>query len=163
MNSSKSLSGSLEIYEVFRAMRREFDARARAHGFTQGQWRVLSQLDRNQGISQAGLADILDMQPIAVSRVLDRMESNGLVERQPDPQDRRALQLFLTPAARPMLDILRGIGEELRTIAIGELNDKEQEVLVAMLGRMRRRLEESNKQSSDANGARGRTASKRSA
>src|SRR5579871_3091612 len=111
MTDDKSYSVTLEIFEVFRNLRREFDARARAHGFTEGQWRVLSHLGRNQGISQAGLAEMLEMQPISVARVLDRMAGNGLIERRPDPRDRRAVQLFLTPAAGPMLEILRNVGE----------------------------------------------------
>ena len=134
----------LEIYEVFRTMRREYDARARALGFTQGQWRVLSQLGRNEGISQVGLAEILDMQPISVARVLDRMEASGLIERRPDPQDRRALKLFLAPAAIPMLELLRSVGEELRAVATADLSETEQETLLMLLGRIRRSIDASN-------------------
>jgi len=91
MTIPKSIT--LEIYEVARAMRLLFDNRARALGFTQGQWSVLAHLSRNEGISQAGLAEIVEMQPISVARVLDRLEGNGLIERRPDPNDRRATQL----------------------------------------------------------------------
>jgi MarR family transcriptional regulator for hemolysin len=147
MPTDRRFSIALEIYEVFRTMRREFDARARALGFTHGQWRVLNYLGRNEGISQVGLADMLDMQPISLGRVLDRMESSGLIERRPDPLDRRALKLFLAPAAGPMLEVLRGVGEDLRAIATRDLTDVEQETLVALLARMRRNIETSNNQS----------------
>jgi len=137
---------TLELYEMFRTMRRIFDGRARALGFTQGQWRILVHLSSNQGISQAGLADILEMQPISLARVLDRMETNGLIERHPDPKDRRALKLFLTPAAGPMLDVLRDIGDDLRTIATSDLSPAEQETLVHLVGRIRHSLETTNQQ-----------------
>ncbi len=146
MNETKSII-TLELYEVSRAMRRLFDARARDLGFTQGQWRILAQLSRNEGISQVGLAEILEMQPISLARVLDRMEGNGLIERRPDPKDRRALKLFLMPAAGPMLEILRTVGDELRSIATSNLSSAEQETLVHLIGKIRHSLEPPNQQS----------------
>jgi DNA-binding MarR family transcriptional regulator len=145
MNETKPII-TLELYELSRAMRRLFDARARALGFTQGQWRILAQLSRHEGISQAGLADILEMQPISLARALDRMESNGLVERRPDPKDRRALKLFLMPAAGPMLEILRKLSDELRSIATSNLSSAEQETLVQLLGKIRHSLENTSQQ-----------------
>src|SRR4051812_40245743 len=136
MNEMKPII-TLELYELSRAMRRLFDARARDLGFTQGQWRILAMLSRHEGISQSGLAEILEMQPISLARALDRMENNGLIERRPDPKDRRALKLFLTPAAGPMLEILRDVGDELRSIATSDLNTAEQETLVQLLGKIR--------------------------
>ena len=126
-----------EIYEVSRTIRRHFDRRARSMGFTQAQWAALWHLDRNEGISQAGLADILEMQPISLARILDRMESAGLIERRPDPGDRRAVQLFLTPQAGPILKILRKIADEVRTIASKGLTDDEQSQVVDLLQRVR--------------------------
>jgi len=126
-----------EIYEVSRTIRRYFDRRARAMGFTQAQWAALLHLDRNQGISQAGLADILEMQPISLARILDRMESAGLVERHPDPGDRRAVQLFLTPQAAPILKILHKVVDEIRVIASKDLSEAEQGQVVDVLRRVR--------------------------
>lgn len=126
-----------EIYEASRTIRRHFDRRARSMGFTQGQWAALWHLDRNEGISQAGLADILEMQPISLARILDRMESAGLVERRPDPDDRRAVQLFLTPQAGPILKILHKIADEVRVIASKGLSDDEQNLVVDLLQRVR--------------------------
>ena len=73
------VSLGMEIFEVFRIFRKEADNRMRELGYTQGQWRVLAYLKRNEGISQAGLAEILDMQPISLARVLDRMEDRKSV------------------------------------------------------------------------------------
>jgi DNA-binding MarR family transcriptional regulator len=146
----------LQLYELFRMLRREFDTRARALGFTQGQWRVLSAVGRHEGISQAGLAEILEMQPIAIARVLGRMERNGLVERRPDPRDRRALKLFLTPAALPMLDQLRLAGDQLQAMAMADLTQADQNTLFVLLSRMRRSIEASNNQADQDSRQRGR-------
>jgi MarR family transcriptional regulator, transcriptional regulator for hemolysin len=126
-----------EIYEVSRTIRRNFDRRARSMGFTQAQWTVLLHLDKNEGISQSGLADIVEMQPISLARILDRMESAGLIERRPDPDDRRAIQLFLTPQAGPILKILHKLADEVRAIAYKGLDEDEIARTVAFLQRVR--------------------------
>ena len=126
-----------EIYEVSRTIRRHFDRRARAMGFTQAQWQVLWQLEHNQGISQSGLAEILEMQPISLARILDRMETAALIERRPDPADRRAMKLFLTPQAGPILVVLHKIADEVRATASQGLSMDEQARTVALLRRIR--------------------------
>src|ERR1700751_716672 len=138
------VSLGMEVYELFRLMRKEADTRMRELGYTQSQWRGLGYLKRNEGISQAGLADILDMQPIALGRVLDRMEAARLIERRPDPQDRRALKLFLLPAAEPMLEILRNVSEDVQRTVTADLSEEEEETLVRLLRRMRRSVEQSS-------------------
>jgi MarR family transcriptional regulator for hemolysin len=127
----------LEIYETSRTMRRHFDCRARSLGFTQAQWRALLKLDENAGISQAGLADLLDMQPISLARILDRMVTVELVERRPDPDDRRAVKLFLTAEAGPILKVLREIADEIRTAATKGLSAEQQSQVIAFLRQMR--------------------------
>lgn len=127
----------MEMFETSRTMRRHFDRRVRPLGFTQAQWRALLRLDVNPGISQAGLADLLEMQPISLMRILERMETTGLVERRPDPEDRRAVKLFLTEAARPILKVLHEISDEIRSAAIKGLSDAEQERVIAALRHMR--------------------------
>jgi DNA-binding MarR family transcriptional regulator len=143
MNTQPDSLG-MEIYEVFRLMRREAATRMRELGYTQSQWRVLAYLKRNEGISQVGLADILDMQPISLARVLDRMETAGLIERRQDPQDRRALKLFLLPAAGPMLEILRDVAEDVHSAATADLTDEEEETLLQLLKRMRGSVEKTS-------------------
>lgn len=131
----------IEIYEMSRTIRRHFDRRARALGFTQVQWRALLRLDRNEGISQAGLADLLDMQPISLARILDRMATADLIERRPDPSDRRAVKLFLTPQARPILKVLHEIADDVRATATKGLTEVDQAQVITSLRHMRENFE----------------------
>src|ERR1700735_5537413 len=82
-------------------------------GVTRAQWAVLVRLDRVEGLKEAGMAAMLHLQPITLPRLLDRLCSNGLIERRSDPNDRRAKRLFLTAAARPVLERLGGVGRGL--------------------------------------------------
>jgi DNA-binding MarR family transcriptional regulator len=84
------------VAQVARLMRRSFDERARKIGVTRPQWQVLSLLIRHEGINQGGLADILEVEPITLGRMIDRLQEAELVERRPDPADRRAWRLFIT-------------------------------------------------------------------
>ena len=88
-----------------------FEQHASSISLTLTQCKVLVQLERNEGISQARLAELADVDPMMVVRVLDRMEENKLVERRPDPADRRARKLFLTKKARPLLQEIRRLAE----------------------------------------------------
>jgi len=101
------------LADTARLMRRAFDARARQIGVTRPQWRVLSVLHRFEGINQGGLAEMLEVEPITMCRMVDRLQEAGLVERRPDPEDRRSRLLFLTPKAGALLSQLRPLGEEM--------------------------------------------------
>ena len=74
---------------------------------------MLVRLDRSEGLKQSELAEILDLQPISLTRLLDRLAENGLIERRADPNDRRANRLYLTPAARPLLEQLAKLGQDM--------------------------------------------------
>ena len=89
------------------------DQRARQFGISRAQWAVLMRLDRSEGLKQSELAEILDLQPISLTRLLDRLAENGLIERRADPNDRRANRLYLTPAARPLLEQLAELGDDM--------------------------------------------------
>ena len=89
------------------------DQEARNFGMTRAQWGVLFRLERSEGLKQSELADLLDIQPITLTRLIDRLCENGLIERRSDPHDRRAKRLFLTPAARPLLDRLNTLSTEM--------------------------------------------------
>jgi DNA-binding MarR family transcriptional regulator len=132
----------LEIHEISRTLRRLFEALAGRYGFTQEQWRTLWHLSRNEGISQAGLAEILEMQPISLGRLIDRLEAMGLAQRRPHPTDRRAVKLYLTEAAAPRLAEMRAFGIELNEIAASGLSAAEQEMLLSLLRRVRQNVEE---------------------
>src|ERR1700729_3468306 len=101
------------INDVARMLRTYPDYRGAKFGVTRAQWAVLVRLDRFEGLKQNELAEMLDLQPITLTRLLDGLADNGLIERRPDPDDRRAKRLFLTPAARPLLEQLTDLGEDL--------------------------------------------------
>src|SRR6476659_5939274 len=92
-----------EIGETATALRRAFDRRAGSLGVTRAQWRVLARLSRTPGLRQIELADQLDMEAITLCRIVDRLAEAGLVERQPDPADRRAWKLMLTTKSKPLV------------------------------------------------------------
>ena len=133
-------SVALLVADSSRFFRRRFDARARRIGVSRAQWQVLFALSRNQGINQAGLADALDVETITVGRMVDRLEEAGLVERRADPADRRAWRLHLTERAHPILEELRAVGEIVMDEALAGISAAEQEVLGALLGRLRANL-----------------------
>ena len=101
------------ISDVGRLLRTYADQKARRFGQTRAQWAVLLKLERHEGLKQSDLAEYLDIQPITLTRLVDRLCDNGLIERRPDPNDRRAKRLYLTPAARPLLDRIAVQVEEL--------------------------------------------------
>ena len=128
------------ISDVARLLRTYADQRAAAIGMTRAQWAVLVRLERAEGLKQAELAEILDLQPITLTRLVDRLCDHGLIERRADPKDRRAKRLFLTPAARPLLEQLHVIGETLMTDVLGGIDDKSLADTLAQLGRMKDNL-----------------------
>jgi DNA-binding MarR family transcriptional regulator len=92
------------LHDVARLLRTDADKRARAHGMTRAQWVILVWLDRHPGLSQKELAEILEVEPITVARLIDRLEARRMVERRPDPRDRRIWRLHLRPEATPVLE-----------------------------------------------------------
>src|SRR5262249_246125 len=91
------------IMDVARLLKTYADQHGRQFGISRAQWAVLVRIDRNEGLNQSELADMLDLQPITLTRLLDRLADNGLIERRADPHDRRANRLYLKPAAKPPL------------------------------------------------------------
>jgi MarR family transcriptional regulator, transcriptional regulator for hemolysin len=92
------------LHDVARLTRTRFDQRARCWGMTRAQCVILMKLKHKPGLCQTELATLLEVEPITVARLIDRLEANGLVERRPDPSDRRMHRLHLLPAAAPMLE-----------------------------------------------------------
>ncbi|MES1972399.1 MAG: MarR family transcriptional regulator [Pseudomonadota bacterium] len=128
------------ISDVSRLMRRRFDERARLIGVTRAQWRTLTTLSRHEGINQGGLADLLEVEPITLCRMIDRLEEAGLVERRRDPGDRRAWQIFLTTKALPLLEQLRGMADGMIEHALYGLDEAKRTKLVAALDTIRTNL-----------------------
>ena len=128
------------IMDVARMLKTFADQRVRLYGMTRAQWGVLVRLDRSEGLKQSELAELLDLQPITLTRLLDRLAENGLIERRPDPNDRRANRLFLTAAARPVLERLAELGAEVMEAVLVGLDDKALKRMLHDLELMRENL-----------------------
>lgn len=129
-----------EIAETAHGLRRAYDRRASALGVTRAQWRVLLHLARNSDLRQVELAELLDVEPITLCRIIDRLEEAGLVMRHRDPADRRAWRLALTAKAEPILDGLRALAAELAAEAFDGLGPTQIEALRAALAQIRDNL-----------------------
>ena len=104
-----------QLVETSRLLRNYIDHRAKSRGTTRAQWIVLFRLREQEGLSQVDLADVLELQPISLVRLLDRLVEHGLVERRSDPRDRRANRLFLTPSGRQLADDLDSLRDAIAT------------------------------------------------
>jgi DNA-binding MarR family transcriptional regulator len=121
------------MYEVSRLLRRELDRRLKPLGLTQVQWRALAMLSRREGINQATLAEDLEVRPITLGRLVDRLEASGWVERRSDPHDRRACRLYLTPQVQPLLTQIRSQAREVRKAALSGLEPEARAILMNAL------------------------------
>jgi len=130
----------VSLNDVARMLRTFADQKARQFGISRAQWIVLMRLDRSEGLKQSELAEILDLQPISLTRLLDRLAESGLIERRPDPHDRRANRLYLTSAARPLLKQLASLGEDLMETVLQNVDATSQERLLRDLGIMKDNL-----------------------
>ena len=111
------------VHDVARLFGRRFNQRALLFlGLTRAQCKVLGYLARNEGINQAGLADLLEIKPMTLVRQIDRMEEDGWIERQPQPGDRRARRLVLTDKARPILARILDLSNEIRAESFAGLS-----------------------------------------
>ena len=130
------------LNDVARLMRRHFDTRARSSGLglTRAQWQVLAYLSRSEGINQARLADQLDIAPITLVGLLDRLQALGLIERRADPADRRARRLFLTDRAPALLIKMHELAGDMREASMRGLSDADQAALMRMLLLIRENL-----------------------
>lgn len=126
--------------DVARLLRRRFDQRARAIGITRAQWRTLTVLSRNEGANQGALAELLEVEPITLCRMIDRLADAGHVERRRDPGDRRAWNIYLTDRSRPLLDQLRALADDVVGGALDGLDPVAQAALMRSLDQMRLNL-----------------------
>jgi MarR family transcriptional regulator, transcriptional regulator for hemolysin len=128
------------VHDVARLMRKRFEQHARDLGLTRSQWQALAYLSRNEGISQTGLADLLDVEPITLSRIVDRLVDTGFVDRSPHLTDRRVWCLQLTEAARPKLAQLRELGERTRCETLAGVPEADRQKLIKTLLTLRSNL-----------------------
>jgi MarR family transcriptional regulator for hemolysin len=125
------------LSNVARMMRTLADARARNHGMTRAQWMILVWLDRQPGMSQNEMAALIEVEPITVGRLVDRLERRGMVERRPDPADRRIWRLHLKPEAEPMLQEIAKARVELNAMMIAGLPKKDLDTTIDCLLQMK--------------------------
>jgi len=124
------------VNDVARLFGRRFDQNGKRLGLTRAQCRTLAHLARNEGINQAGLADLLEVRPMTLVRQIDRMEEAGWIERRPDPADRRARRLYLTDKARPILGRIWDVASTTRDEVLGCLSRAEADQLIDLLSRV---------------------------
>lgn len=124
------------VRDVSRLSAKRFERNARDLELTLAQCKVLAHLSRNEGISQARLAELTETDPMTLVRTLDRMQQDAWIERRQDPVDRRAHRLFLRDTARPVVQRIWSIADETRAEALAALNQAEREQLVDLLERV---------------------------
>ncbi|HEY3785296.1 MAG TPA: MarR family transcriptional regulator [Steroidobacteraceae bacterium] len=124
------------LKDVSRRYVLRFEQRAREIALTLPQCKVLARLENNEGVSQARLAELTEIEPMTMVRILDRMEADGLLERRPDPADRRARSLYLTARAKPLLEQIWRLSELTRAETFAGISRAERELFMSLLERM---------------------------
>jgi DNA-binding MarR family transcriptional regulator len=128
------------LHDVARIMRTRFDQWARGYGLTRAQGVILVRLERQPGLSQNEMAAICEVEPITVGRLVDRLEARGLIERRPDPSDRRVRRLHLLPSAKPVLADIQAYKAELTNMLTAGLKPGALEEMVDVLLHMKDKL-----------------------
>ena len=125
------------LHDVARLLRVDADKRARQHGMTRAQWAILIWLERQPGISQKELSEILEVEPISVARLIDRLQARGMVERRPDPRDRRIWRLHLLDPARDVLQEIDCQRADMTRIVTAGIEEESIETMTEALIRMK--------------------------
>ena len=118
------------IHDSARLLRKRFETRGSAYGLSAAQWRLLVRLVKEEGVAQARLAELLEIEPISVSRLLDRMEEGGWIERRQDAGDRRVRMIFPTDKSRDAFAAIKGVAGEVYDLALAGLSADEKRALV---------------------------------
>lgn len=138
--SDQTSNLSFMLHDVARLLSRRFEQLAGHLGLTRAQWRAIAYLSKNEGMNQVCLADMLEVEPITLVRMLDKLEQRGLIERRMDPNDRRAWRLFLKAEARPLLEAVAPLGEATRAEALDGVDGEERGRLMETLTLMKSNL-----------------------
>jgi MarR family transcriptional regulator for hemolysin len=131
---------AIEVVETAHALRRDFDRRAAVLGSTRAQWRVLAKLSRRDGQKQVELAEALDVEPITLSRMVDRLAEAGYVERRQDEADRRVWRIHLTQRALPVLEELDALSDIFHADLLAGVSSEDRAVASRVLARVRDNL-----------------------
>ncbi len=145
-----------QLADVSRTMRTYVDQCAREHGMTRAQWGVLIRLERQEGMTQAEMAESLEIQPISLVRLVDKLCPHSLVERRPHPRDRRANRLYLTDKGRSTLTRLAPLGREITVDVLASLDEADVADLLQMLMRIRNNIRQATGKRDVANGVQGK-------
>lgn len=141
MAKTEELSFGYLMNDVTLLFRKHFDRRAVKFGLTRAQWRATKMLYHREGLRQNELAEMLEMEPIAVGRVIDRLQAAGFVERRADPRDRRAWRLYVTDQAHDVVDDMERIARELRGEASRGISYDEMKQCLAVMERIKTNLQ----------------------
>ena len=133
MRGSVDMNFLFTLGEVFRLVRAYADKQAAHHGITRAQWAVLAKVERSEGMKQSELAELMEMQPITLTRLIDKLCDNGWIERRGDESDRRVNRLYLKKAARPLLGKLAGLRSELTATALQGISPQDAHRMLAQL------------------------------
>jgi MarR family transcriptional regulator, transcriptional regulator for hemolysin len=140
MSTTDKTAFGFLVTDVTRLMRKHFDRRAVRFQMTRAQWRALKRLHYSEGMHQNELAEQLELEPIAIGRVIDRLQKAGFVERRADPADRRAWRLYLTSRAHAVVDDMELISTELFRQAQRGISAADMKTMIGVLGRMKQNL-----------------------
>ena len=128
------------LHDVARLLKRRFAQNARGTGLTRSQWQVLAHLAQNEGIHQGKLAELLDVEPITLGRIVDKLETLRLVKRSPHPTDRRRWLLHLMPVARSRLQQAGEYGDATRREALAGVSEEDIQHLLKTLQALKQNL-----------------------
>lgn len=134
------------VADLTRLFRRVFDRRSAQLGLTRAQWRALSRIERSQGLTQSELAEDLDLEPIAVGRVVDRLEAAGFLERRADPEDRRCWRLYLAPKSAEVMGEMKQIAAQLRGEVLDGVDAAEYATTMRVLAQVKDTLNQLDRQ-----------------
>ena len=133
MRGSVDMNFLFSLGELSRLVRAYADRQAARYGITRAQWAVLAKVERSEGMKQSELAELMEMQPITLTRLIDKLCDNGWIERRGDESDRRVNRLYLKKAARPLLGKLAGLRSELTATALQGISPQDAHRMLAQL------------------------------
>lgn len=139
-NSMPQSNTGFLLADITRRMRGEFQRRLEGTNLTLAQAKALMYLSRQEGLQQKALADMLEIQPMTMAKLLDQLQQSGLIERRRDPNDRRAHHVYLTAEAAPVLTRIEEVTTGLRADMLQDLSDREKDQFIQALTLIRDRL-----------------------
>ena len=137
------------LHDASRLLRRRFEANASRFGLSSAQWRLLARVWKEEGVAQARLAELLEVEPISVSRLIDRMAEGGFIERRADPHDRRVRTIHLTARSRDIFQDMRSIADGVYASALAGLSDEQAKAVIDGLKAIISNLNDDDRRAAD--------------